>query len=176
MKRILAALGSAVVLTLTASAMAQAQTHLPGTVPLYRYYNGHPSTYDHYYTITDKGPVIAGGAGSSWIREGFEGYIYPSAQTGTTPLYQYWNPVLGDHFYTINVNELGPSGKDGYSFEKIEGYVYATPATGTVPLYRYYHYETADHFYTVNFDELGDGSSDGPTHWIFERVECWVSP
>lgn len=178
MKRLLTSLFAVALMTMAASIMAQAQTHLPGTVPFYRYYNSAPSVTDHFYTIDDRGASIPGANGTSWVRENpdHEGYVFPSAQTGTTPLYRYWNPVLGDHFYTIDPNELGPSGSKGYSFERIEAYVYSTPQTGTVPLYRYYHYENADHFYTTDFNTLGDGSFDGPTGWMFERVECWVSP
>jgi hypothetical protein len=176
MKRFLALFFSAAFVIAAASAVAQAQSHLPGTTPLYRYYNSHSLVGDHFYTIVDRGPSIPGGAGSSWVFENIECQIFPSAQTGTTPLYRYWNPVAGDHFYTIDINELGASGSNGYSFEQIEGYVFATPATGSVPLYRYYHVQTADHFYTVNFNTLGDGSFDGPSGWLFERIECWVSP
>lgn len=39
------------------------------------------------------------------------------------PLYRYWNPENGDHFYTMNWSELGAGGY-GYTLEGIQCYVY----------------------------------------------------
>lgn len=176
MKRLLVLLFVVLTFTIAATPPASAQTHLPGTVPLYRYYNSHHLVRDHFYTIEDLGPSIPGGAGSSWVFENIECYVFPTPEDGTVAFLRYWNPNLGDHFYTIDEDELGPGGSQGFTFENIEAYVYPSAQTGTVPLHRYYHYEHADHFYTINFNTLGNGSFDGPTGWIYEGVECFVSP
>ncbi len=44
----------------------------------------------------------------------------------TVPLYRYWNPGIGDHFYTTNWNELG-SGRYGWGYEGIQCYVDPQP-------------------------------------------------
>jgi hypothetical protein len=46
----------------------------------------------------------------------------------TVPLYRYWNPGNGDHFYTTNWSELG-SGKYGWGYEGVQCYVFTQPAS-----------------------------------------------
>jgi hypothetical protein len=87
----------------------------------------------------------------------------------TTPLYRYWNPGIGDHFYTTNWSELG-SGRYGWGYEGIQCYVYASQQGGTVPLYRYWNPGIGDHFYTTNWGELGSGRYG----WGYEGIQCYV--
>jgi Repeat of unknown function (DUF5648) len=51
-----------------------------------------------------------------------EGYVFNYQAPGTVPLYRYWNPSVGDHFYTTQFDELG-FGAYGWSFEQVECYV-----------------------------------------------------
>jgi hypothetical protein len=39
-----------------------------------------------------------------------------NASAGEVPLFEYWNPYIGDHFYTININEIGQYPTNGYTF------------------------------------------------------------
>ncbi len=87
------------------------------------------------------------------------------------PLYRYYNPYLGDHFYTIDFNNLG-YGNYGWSFEWVQCHVFPQQAPGTVPLYRYYNAQLGDHFYTTDYNELGGGSYG----YALERVECYIYP
>jgi len=137
-------------------------SHFGGSVPFYRYYNG--VVGDHFYTtdFNELGPTSSG-----WDFEFVQCYIFPSQLQSTVPLYQYYNPSIGDHFYTLD-----SSTPSGYNFEKIAGYVYSFQAGGSLPLYRYYNAQLGDHFYTTDFAELGNGL-DG---WVFENIECYVSP
>jgi hypothetical protein len=89
--------------------------------------------------------------------------------TSTAPLYRYWNPGIGDHFYTTNWNELG-AGKYGWRYEGIQCYVYLQQQQGTVPLYRYWNPGIGDHFYTTNWNELGAGKYG----WRYEGIQCYV--
>jgi len=136
--------------------------HTQGSVPFYRYYNGQAG--DHFYTtnFNELGPTSFG-----WDFEFIGFYVFPTQQGGTVPLYQYWNPQITDHFYTITFGTYS-----GYSFEKIAGYVYPSAGGLQVPLYRYYNAQLGDHFYTTNFSELGNGLYG----WVFENIECYVSP
>jgi hypothetical protein len=86
------------------------------------------------------------------------------------PLYRYWNPGIGDHFYTTNYNELG-AGRYGWSYEGIQCHVYTTPAVDRAPLYRYWNPTAGDHFYTTNWSDLGAGKYG----WYFESVQCYVA-
>jgi hypothetical protein len=95
----------------------------------------------------------------------------PAAAAGQ-PFYKYWNPNLGDHFFTIDINEIGEYPTNGYQFQGVTCNVFATQESGTVPLYRYYNYQIADHFYTTDWNELGYGNYG----WYFEKVEGYVYP
>jgi hypothetical protein len=88
---------------------------------------------------------------------------------GTVPLYRYWNPQVGDHFYTTDWNELG-NGNYGWSFERVQCYVHAQAVPGTVPLYRYWNSQDGDHFYTTDWNELGNGNYG----WGYEGIQCYV--
>ena len=87
----------------------------------------------------------------------------------TVSLYRYWNPRLGDHFYTTNFRELG-RGRHGWHFEGIQCKVFPTRQPQTVPLYRYWNPQIGDHFYTTNFRELGRGRYN----YRYEGIQCYV--
>ena len=94
------------------------------------------------------------------------------ASAAEVPLYQYWNPTIGDHFYTTDINEIGAYPTNGYTLERTVCNVFDSQETGTVPLYRYYSGLSTDHFYTTDWNELGYGANG----WYFERVMCRVEP
>ena len=56
------------------------------------------------------------------------------ALASEVPLYEYWNPYIGDHFYTININEIGRYPTNGYTFEGAACNVFDTYQAGTEPL------------------------------------------
>ena len=87
------------------------------------------------------------------------------------PLYRYWNPTIGDHYYTTDFNELG-NGAQGYLFEGIQGRVFESQQPGLIPLYKYWNPDWTDHFYTTNFNELRNGAQG----WSFEWIECNILP
>jgi hypothetical protein len=100
-------------------------------------------------------------------------FLAPQKASATeVPLYQYWNPYIGDHFYTININEIGACPTNGYTLERTVCNVFDGYQSGTTALYRYYNYQDGDHFYTTDWNELGYGANG----WYFEKVECYVYP
>ena len=94
------------------------------SIPLYRYFG--PNN-DHLYTTNAKeiGTTTPGQKGShGYVSEGVAGYCFASQRCGTVPLYRYWNPSIGDHFYTTNIEEIGTAtpgqkGKHGYISEGV---------------------------------------------------------
>ena len=95
----------------------------------------------------------------------------PSPAGTYVPLYRYWNPGIGDHFYTTNWAELG-GGRYGWDYESVQCYVASAPRAGLVPLHRYWNPDVGDHFYTTNLGELGRGRYG----WGYEHVQCHVAP
>jgi len=72
--------------------------------PVYRFWSG-PS---HFYTI-DEGERdwLVANYSWFWISEGIAFYAYPEGlqPEGTLPVYRFWAPQLGSHFYTISEEE-----------------------------------------------------------------------
>ncbi len=90
-------------------------------------------------------------------------------QHSLAPLYRYWNPSIGDHFYTTDFGELG-QGRYGWQLDGVQCYVFSTAHPGTFPLYRYWNPGIGDHFYTTDFGELGQGSCG----WQLDGIQCYV--
>lgn len=74
-----------------------------GLAPFYRMWNGAGSIQNHFYTTneTERQNVKAFG----WVDEGVEGWISPSQQPGTIPVYRSQKRDIHDFYYTTNVNE-----------------------------------------------------------------------
>ena len=104
-----------------------------GTVPLHRYWRA--ASADHFYTTYESeiGTTVPGKLGNYDYRyEGIQCYVYLApepSRPGLVPLYRYWNPVVADHFYTLNSAEIGTlvvgkTGNYGYIYEGIQCYVF----------------------------------------------------
>jgi hypothetical protein len=87
----------------------------------------------------------------------------------TVPLHRYWNPTIGDHFYTTNFAELRHGGH-GWRYEGIQCYVHRDTGAGLTALHRYWNPSIGDHFYTTNWAELGGGAHG----WAYEGIQCYV--
>ena len=100
-----------------ADAWRFSDTDQAGAVPFYRCYD---SKGHHLYTADPSCEAFGSAANESRI-----GYVFSSQATGTVPLYRLWNPVTGDHFYTIDLTEAKhASATLGYSEEGVAGFVY----------------------------------------------------
>jgi hypothetical protein len=142
-------------------------------VPFFRLYN--PGNGDHLYTTSEAERANILNPSIGYIDDGYcsiyeggepgvcvsiAGYIFPPnpgvgarPPAGTVPFYRLYNPVTGDHFYTISYPERTNALTIGYqddqychiyegrpeTCESIAGYVYPNPKDGTVPLFRVYH-------------------------------------
>lgn len=101
--------------------------HAEGLLPIYRYFNGK----DHFYTANadEIGTTKIGEAGKGgYVHEGIMGFVSPNQFNGSIPIYRYFHPVSGDHFYTTLATEIGTThegqvGALGFKCEGILGYV-----------------------------------------------------
>ena len=82
--------------------------------------------------------------------EGIVGYVFPTPQPGTVPLYRWFDRRFGSHEYTTS-----PGGPDRPNLvsEGIACYVFDRAVPGAVPLYAWH--SRRDHLYTTAID--GDG-------------------
>ncbi len=95
----------------------------PGTVPLYRSYNG--SLVDHFYSLSS-----TEGPNAGWAEAGVTGYVYPpnACPAGTSLFTRWWSPAVGNHIYTTggeNPNNSGP--QDGGGTFSNEGNAFCLP-------------------------------------------------
>lgn len=99
-----------------------------GQSPIYRFYSDKLGR--HFYTIdaSERDEVIAKHSGT-WNR--YEGQAFCASKTpkaGLLPVYRFWSPVNGGHFYTITEAEKDDVIKNRSNYWKYEGVrFYATP-------------------------------------------------
>jgi hypothetical protein len=78
-----------------------------GVMPVYRFWS--PKNATHFYTISEseKNKVITKYSTNVWTYEGVAFYAYPSGSQpeGAMPIYRFWSPKNGTHFYTMSESE-----------------------------------------------------------------------
>ena len=103
-------------------------TRVPGSRPLYRYFDGK----NHFYTqnAEEIGTIVPGVIGKSKYKsEGIAGYCFPEEHKGTVPFYRYYRyRGQADHYYTVDVADIGTiipgtTGHHGYKYEGIACWV-----------------------------------------------------
>lgn len=92
----------------------------PGLVPLHRC---NMSYGKHFYTTA---PNCEGATPGT--EEGTLGYLSPTPQCGSVPLFRSYNARSQDHFYTVDASEHARATQGGgYTDEGITGYVWPSP-------------------------------------------------
>ena len=91
----------------------------------------------------------------------------------TAPVYQFWSPVLGSHFYTIDEAEKArvlSQWPDVWTYEGIAFLAFPSgTADGTMPVYRFWS-PVLGHFYTLDEAEKAWVLSHYPDVWAYEGV------
>jgi YD repeat-containing protein len=125
------------------------------TLPVYRFYN--TKNGDHFYTTSeDEKNTVSNNPDSGYVFEKIAFYAYSSQISETTPVYRFYNPTTGDHFYTISEDEKNVvinNPQWGYYFENIRFYVFKNQVSNSFPVYRFYNPTNGDHFYTASESE-----------------------
>jgi peptidoglycan hydrolase-like amidase len=124
-------------------------------VPVFRFFN--PSTGDHFYTSSKlEKSLLQNVIVHGYKYEGIAFYAFFSQITDTSPVFRFFNPSTGDHFYTISSSEKDSLINDvnsGYKYEGIAFYAYTSKVSGSSPVYRFYNSVNGDHFYTISESE-----------------------
>jgi hypothetical protein len=112
----------------------------------------------------------------SYTDEGTTGYIFPTQELTTVPLYRLYQACQYDNFYTVDKDEADNAVKKyGYHVEGIAGYVYPpqNSTCGGVPLYRLYSVTAVDHLYTTSETERDTASKKNYTQ---EGIAAYIFP
>ena len=97
--------------------------------------------------------------------EGIAGYVFAEPQPGTVPLYRWFHPRHGSHYYTTSP---GAPDRPNSVSEGIIGHVYDHPVAETVPFYRWRN--ERDDLYTTS--PSGEGASRlGYRPW---GIACYI--
>lgn len=93
---------------------------------------------------------------SVWRFEYIAYYAYATQQADTYPVYRFWSPVFGAHFYTISEAEKNyviNSLNNFWNYEGIAWYAYPSDEAGQIPVFRFWSDQYGKHFYTTSVAE-----------------------
>jgi hypothetical protein len=153
-------------------------------VPIYRFYNNNNKSNDHIFISSESEKnKVAGHA--SWIYEGIEGYTYRGPQStpfqpdrfynGTVPIYRFYNPSTGIHFFTANASEKKSiESNSSWQSEGIVFYILTMPRGDGVPLYKFLYPGNYASFYTTSESEKTKLLNN--TVWKYVGIEGYIYP
>lgn len=105
----------------------------------------------------------------AYQREGLAFRLYSPGTAGTMELYRWYNPSIGDHYYS-GERSGGRKNLAGYLFEGAIGNIATIRLPGTKEIYRWFNASTGHHFFTV--DAAGEGM--GRKGYQFEGIVGFV--
>ncbi|MCA9386834.1 peptidoglycan DD-metalloendopeptidase family protein [Candidatus Dojkabacteria bacterium] len=108
------------------------------------------------------------------------------------PVYRFYSPVDGGHFYTISEEEKNKvinNMSSNWTYEKVAFYAYepildedgnevegVTYPAGTLPVYRFWSPTGLGHFYTINDKEKSNVINNMSNNWTYEKVAFYTYP
>jgi hypothetical protein len=90
----------------------------------------------------------------AYQRAGLAFRLYGPGTAGTAELYRWYNPTIGDHYYSAE-RSGGRKNLQGYIFGGAVGNIATIRLPGTRELYRWFNPETGRHYFTT--DTAGEG-------------------
>jgi uncharacterized protein (DUF1800 family) len=99
------------------------------------------------------------------------------AQTGTSPVFRFFNQQTGTHFYTIVVAERDHviATYPQFAYEGAAFAAFAQPAAGAQPVFRFFNSSTGTHFYTISPSERDHVIATWP-QFAFEGPAYYAMP
>ncbi len=96
------------------------------------------------------------------------------------PVYRFWSPQSGTHFFTISENEkdkvLTTYPASVWTFEGIAFYAFATAQPGAAPVYRFWSDNSGSHFYTMSESEKNKLITQYANVWKYEGPQFYAYP
>ena len=149
--------------------------------PVYRFWS--PAIGRHFYTIdgAERDRLVSEYPPSVWTFEGIAYHTYArDTEAGLMPVYRFWSPATGGHFFTISeaerdklISEYPPS---IWTFEGTAFYAYPSggqPARASA-VYRFWSPVSSGHFYTMDEAERDRLIKEQAGTWIPEDV-AWYA-
>lgn len=127
----------------------------PARIQVYRFYNTRAGV--HFYTGSEQErDQVRARLGHLY---NYEGPAYKALTGGmktAVPLYRFYNPSVGVHFYTASEQEKEDVRARLSRVYNFEGIAYYVLPSGTTPVYRFFCRSKAVHFYTADPTERDD--------------------
>jgi hypothetical protein len=159
---------------------ASFEVTIPATppMPVYRFLNLKTGT--HFYTTSEvERAYVLSQLGSAYIPEPIAFTVNVANPDNSTPLYRFYNPKLGTHFYTTSEVErayvLTQLGSD-YTPEGIAYNVCSTPVPGALPVYRFRNKSLGMHFYTTSEAERQYVLNELDSAYASEGIAYYIAP
>ncbi len=96
------------------------------------------------------------------------------------PVWRFWSPVLGGHFYTLDEAEkerLLTESAQTWTYEGVAYRAYASANEPNVaPIYRFWSGTLGSHFYTLDENERDKVVRDYPSVWTDEGIAFYAYP
>ena len=146
-----------------------------GSVPVFRFWS--PKNSTHFYTasLQERDSIMGSYPPSVWTYEGVAYRAFATPRPGTTPLYRFWSPQLGGHFFTASAAEkdqiIAAYPSAVWTFEGVAFSVYPddSAVAGTSEVFRFWSPRNQHHFYTASSAEKDSVISGYPSAiWTYE--------
>jgi hypothetical protein len=121
--------------------------------PVYRFYN--LKNGSHFYTASEfERYQVQSTMGATYHLDGVVYSVNTTSAANTQPLYRFYNPSAGSHFYTASEAEKADVIARLGNVFRYEGpaYMVSTDPSGA-PVFRFYNVRTGTHFYTASIAE-----------------------
>jgi Repeat of unknown function (DUF5648) len=150
-----------------------------GLMPVYRFVS--PQTGKYFYTpLEDERDNLIDNFSGTWTPEGIAYYVHLGAtDDDLMPVYRFWSPRSGSHFWTINEAEkdrLIDQYSDAWTFEGLAFYAYPewSQPEDSKPVYRFWSASLGAHFYTIDENEKQRFINTMAGVWTYESV-AWYA-
>ncbi len=116
---------------------------------------------------------------SSTSQQPVEAELDSAASAPIVPVYRFWSPVTGSHFYTTDKTERDTVIKRWPKEWKYEGKkfsAFSSKPTDGVAVHRFWSPVYKTHFYTADENEKNTVLKRWPTIWKYEKVAYYAYP
>ncbi len=152
-----------------------------GTEPVLRFFS--PVLNCHFFTASESEALkLVNDFPDVWEFENVAFFALSDATVaGALPVYRFFSPVLGSHFYTIKEsekNKLINQFPDIWDFEGIAFFAFTadTRPAETVPVFRFLNIQSGCHFFTASESERNKLLNNFPDVWIPEGIAWYAFP
>lgn len=143
---------------------------------IHRFYN--KKNGSHFYTASaTEAQRVARDLAASYVFEGAAYSLDTTSGANGQPLFRFYRPSNGTHFYTVSPEERDQVIRTLSKTYKYEGpaYMVSIDPTNRWPIYRFYNKQGGSHFYTIDPAERDWVTSQLGWKYTYEGVAYYVA-